>query len=187
MTECIYGENGLSKRLGVPRDVVRDFRGLNLLEGKDWAMAGREVAYSAAAVRMLLKHLGVSLPEKQPRKKGGATIEGLLDSARLLVPDSPVDEKIAGTPVGPAVIWRPPDQTLKVLALTRNKQIVTALFTEEELKPKGSTFQGDRPGIARVRVRDSKNFVPGMTMLCRHLQRDLWELIGRCPRFKGRW
>lgn len=41
--------------------------------------------------------------------------------------------------------------------------------------------------ILRVRVQDSKNFVKGMRMKCYHIQSDLWEFIGRCPRARGRW
>jgi len=39
----------------------------------------------------------------------------------------------------------------------------------------------------RVRVKDSKKFVPGMRMKCRLVEGDIMALVGRGPRFKGRW
>jgi hypothetical protein len=39
----------------------------------------------------------------------------------------------------------------------------------------------------RVRVPDSKKFVPGMQMRCRKIEGDLYELVGRGPRYKGKW
>jgi hypothetical protein len=45
-------------------------------------------------------------------------------------------------------------------------------------------LKGER---VRVRVRSNRNFIPGMEMPCRHLNTDLWELVGNCPRARGRW
>jgi hypothetical protein len=39
----------------------------------------------------------------------------------------------------------------------------------------------------RVRVRDSRKFVPGMLMKCVGVDEGVFELVGRGPRFKGRW
>jgi hypothetical protein len=39
----------------------------------------------------------------------------------------------------------------------------------------------------RVRVPDSKKFVPGMRMKCRLVEGDVMALVGRGPRFKGKW
>lgn len=162
MSEC-YGEERLAARLGVSRELLRTFRDENLTEGQQWTMAGREVAYSEAGVRMLLTHLGARLREKRPQGPGGLTIQGLLEEARLEDATEAVDEKKAAGPV---------EDELTVQALTRNGQIVMATRGEE---------------LVRVRVRESRHFVPGMRMTCRHLQADLWELVGRCPRFRGRW
>jgi DNA-directed RNA polymerase beta subunit len=126
-------------------------------------MAGREVAYSADGVVMLLAHLGARMREKKPRLPGGLTIKGLLSEARIEAAAAAVDEKKAAAPA---------EQELTVQALTRNGQIVMATRGEE---------------LVRVRVRESRHFVAGMKMTCRHLQADLWELVGRCPRFRGRW
>lgn len=39
----------------------------------------------------------------------------------------------------------------------------------------------------RVRVHDSRKFVPGMKLKCRLVEGDVMALVGRGPRFKGRW
>jgi hypothetical protein len=39
----------------------------------------------------------------------------------------------------------------------------------------------------RVRVPDSRKFVPGMPMRVRWVSGDLYQLVGRGPRFKGRY
>jgi hypothetical protein len=41
--------------------------------------------------------------------------------------------------------------------------------------------------VVRVRVRLAANFMPGMEIQARKIDGDLFELVGRCPRFKGRW
>jgi hypothetical protein len=39
----------------------------------------------------------------------------------------------------------------------------------------------------RIRVRDNANFVRGMRVRARFEQEGLFVLVGRCPRFRGRW
>jgi hypothetical protein len=78
-----------------------------------------------------------------------------------------VGEKEAGAGQGEAV--------LRVLRLTRNERIVMA---EKKEAPDGEL---------RVRVHSNVNFVPGMELTGKHVQQDLWDLVGRCPRRRGMW
>jgi hypothetical protein len=53
-------------------------------------------------------------------------------------------------------------------------------------------IEAKRPGsdeIVRVRVRDNRNFMPGMEIRARPvlLYPDVFELVGRTPRYRGRW
>lgn len=59
-----------------------------------------------------------------------------------------------------------------VTRFTRNHQIMMAEHEGQEI---------------RVRVNSSRNFLIGMEIPVAHVQEDLWELIGRCPRARGRW
>ena len=40
----------------------------------------------------------------------------------------------------------------------------------------------------RVRVKDNRNFIPGMVLKATPGEYiDVWDLKGRCPRYRGRW
>ena len=59
----------------------------------------------------------------------------------------------------------------------------TAIVLCDPIEP---DFGQDRR-LVRVKVRSSKNFIPGMRLPVRHLQDDLYELARPCPRWKGIW
>ncbi len=42
-------------------------------------------------------------------------------------------------------------------------------------------------GIVRVRVKAKVNFRAGMAVRCTHVGGDLFELVGNCPRFPGKY
>ena len=69
-------------------------------------------------------------------------------------------------------------QKLEVEGTCKNPQIVIARLKKDRRLEEE---------LLRVRVRENKNFVKGMEIQCRHLQADLWEFVGRCPRSRGRW
>jgi len=41
--------------------------------------------------------------------------------------------------------------------------------------------------LCRVRVKTKTNFRPYMKVTCRHVGADLYELVGNCPRFPGKY
>lgn len=41
--------------------------------------------------------------------------------------------------------------------------------------------------LCRVRVKTKINFRPSMKVSCRHIGGDLYELVGNCPRFPGKY
>jgi hypothetical protein len=45
---------------------------------------------------------------------------------------------------------------------------------------------GDR-GLLRLRVHKTMNFVVGMEVTADWVEQDLWEFLGRCPRWRGKW
>jgi hypothetical protein len=185
MSEHRYSEKIIAEVLGLARDTVRVARLTILKEGDHWAKAHNEVALTAPAVPLLLKTLGVKIPKKRASIPGGITIHCLLQQADLEAHRNPTPpKKTAG---GPAVLYKPPPQILIVDQLTRNHQILLARFKDEQLAPKGAKYLGQPRGLVRVRVRNTEKFVIGMEMNARHVQADLWELVGRGPRFRGRW
>lgn len=72
-----HAENQLDGILGISRDVIRDAR--ESLDKDDWCYASAKVLYTEKGVRDLLMVLGVQLPEKKPREKGGLTMAVVLD------------------------------------------------------------------------------------------------------------
>lgn len=66
--------------------------------------------------------------------------------------------------------------TLYIKAKPMNKRIVLACADE--------ALMGE---VVRVRVRSSENFIKGMEIHALHDTGTLYSLVGRCPRFRGRF
>lgn len=64
-------------------------------------------------------------------------------------------------------------EELTVVRTVRNPRIVIAALSQD--------------GEQRVIVRSNENFLPRMKLRARWLHDDLWQLEGRCPRWRGRW
>jgi hypothetical protein len=60
--------------------------------------------------------------------------------------------------------------------------IVKRLFPNRRLL---EAYNGDQ--VVRVRVRDNANFRPKMPLKAKHAGGEFYELLGRCPRFPGRY
>jgi hypothetical protein len=148
----------LAETLGVSRDRLRDVRA-GLVEGTHWRKAGRAVVW---------------------------TPEGFA-AARVAVLEA------VGVEVGAGV--EADDGTngtegtdgayieigmLRVVRRVINPHIVLASRMEDVVDGRAAVPQ-------RVRVRSSENFIPGMVLRARRVDGDLWELCGRCPRWRGRW
>lgn len=83
-------------------------------------------------------------------------------------------EKMA--PAAPAAPPAPVHQTLWVERVTLNPHLILA----RTAKNGGQQV--------RLRVRQSKNFMPGMEVAkCLRLEGDVYSLDGNCPRWRGRW
>lgn len=68
------------------------------------------------------------------------------------------------------------EAVLVVVQVWRNPRIVQCVV------------KGDAAGEPqRVKVRDNKHFIKGMELTAVHEGGDLWSMVGRCPRWRGRW
>lgn len=165
-----YAEDKMAEYLGVSRDSLKAFRE-DLLEGEDWACEGNRIRYSEDGVLRLLDLMGLDLPKKRAKGSVGSSISSLLDCARLAQPATP-DSKKNGAPE----VFE-----LRVVKVTSNRNILFANHTAD-------TFPGSTENnLVRVKVRDNSNFRQDMILQAVHIDEDLWELAGRCPRFRGRW
>lgn len=75
-------------------------------------------------------------------------------------------------PAVPPVAAEASQKKAVVTALTRNRKIMLA------------TIDGQKN--QRVYVRETDLFVPGMEIPVKHMNADLFEFVGRLPRFRGK-
>lgn len=151
-------ETRLPKILGLKsRNRLRALRQQLLREGEDWVFEKKRVCYTLAGVEKIRAHLRLS----------GETTAPPTCSAQP----------------GPAIAPLPEPETLLVWNCRLvNKKMLLAY--------KPDTDPHDAKNILRVRVRSSENFVrfvhgEPMKLRARHVQADLYELVGPCPRRKG--
>lgn len=153
-----HAEGELVSRLGLARKRVRDVRASLLVRGDDWNHIGGAVRYSEAGQKKLLGAL--SIPE---------AIETVAPPAEDLAPKK--SEEPSGAPPPAAAPGPGAAEDLIVTRKFLNRAIVQARF--------GKT-------LMRVRVKDSRKLVPGMFIRCQLIEKDLWKMIERLPRFPGK-
>lgn len=199
-------EPHIAESFGISRETLACIRKKFLVKGTDWDSVHKKVSYTAEAVEkiaaLIKPHRG---PEKIAPEDGAsgagsdvAAVSSNPSSFReghrtsdvtaseelteqsgnhssgtreLLPPASAAPAPVVvPLPIAPAAA----EFEMKVSRVTINRHIILA-----------KNADGDE---VRVRVKDSANFVPAMTVRARFLQApDLFELVGRCPRQKGRW
>jgi len=114
------------------------------------------------------------LEEGRDWQKVGRSIRWTLAAAREYATSLGMDWRlVAGLGDGAATPAAPVVTVLKTTARkTLNPHILLAT---------------DGAQLFRVRVRKKDNFRPGMEVRCTHVGADLYELIGNCPRFPGKY
>ena len=212
-----HSERDLAGRLGISRKLIGAVRGEHLHRDVDWSMVKGEVRYSDHGVEALTTALkisgepgapaGDSAPntlEKIPgheamvkelmaaaapqvaRLEAMATVQRLVDVTGLSVGElvavtaETLVEHLSKTPgdgdptpaVPPRVAGAVEDLTC-VKCYKPNTRILEA-----------KTAVGEK---ALVRVKDNRNFLPGMVMKCRFTGTPVWELAQRLPRRRGKW
>jgi len=159
--QFVYAEKAACAVLGLPKKRVRALRReCPGLRGEEhFTIVNRLLVYTEKGARLLIEAAGM----------GNGSVEELL--RRMLVEGNGSCTGETGTtaivhverPVCEMQVWRTD---------LKNPRILMALL--------GGVQQ-------RVSVQNSKNFVRGMRIKARRIQSDLWQLIGRCPRYRGRW
>jgi hypothetical protein len=169
-------ESALATRLGVARDLLRELRDEALEHGPDWGTHKRVIFYTESGV----KKIEVALAQRA----GMASAGPQPDAGTEPHPQAPPS---AAAPItASAIPEKKPSaararEVLVVVAVPKNPHspvILARLKTGEVPKP-GHEL--------RVRVRHTLNFRAGMEMNCVHDQGAVWDLIGNCPRWPGRW
>lgn len=132
-----HSEIGLAKKLGLPRNHLREARE-NLKKGADWDTEGKEVVWTHAAAQAMALAIGATLDDPAGKNAG----------AEATVNEFTVAKKCVNT----HALW--------------------------------ATDKAGKEWL--VRVTSNEHFRPGMVFRAEMMQ-DGWTLVGRCPRFPGRW
>ena len=159
----VHSEAALAQSLNLNRKKISALRGTALHRGEDWSHEHGEVRYSDTGRERLLALLAVSPAppaEAEPVAAGAAPAEHLAPKK---------SEEAAPAPTSPA---------------TTADIVLVRLYPLNRRIAQGRLESG---ALVRVRVRDNRNLTPAMTMPCRHLGADLWELTHALPRWKGKW
>ena len=86
----------------------------------------------------------------------------------------------------------PNEEKARLSRSVREPEPISLIITSLRPPKNPHIIETKRPGddqTLRVRVRDNKNFIPGMEIRARPDEQypDVFVLAGRTPRYKGRW
>lgn len=192
----MISEETCAVRLGLTRVVLASMRREHLKEDTDWVKDGKKIVITKAGLARVTEILGLngaevpSLgvtndPASQHSDNGGSTPPGAAagfadyEAGRVVDLDRALEEvppASINSVVGALSAPEPEPVTLVVTSKRppRNSHIVEAKLGEQ---------------LVRVRVKDNANFLPGMEIRARQDEdyADMFVLVGRTPRYKGRW
>jgi hypothetical protein len=88
--------------------------------------------------------------------------------------------------------WSPDEEKARLRQPVREPEVISLVITSLRPPKNPHIIEAKRPGsdeILRVRVRDNRNFMPGMEIRARQDEHypDVFVLVGRTPRYRGRW
>jgi hypothetical protein len=154
----LYYEAKLAKALGISRPEFKKLRKSLLKFEADWQMHGNQVVITEAGIEKLRVYFAA----------------GGIGSKYCEIAEAQVD-------------YQPPtgEVELVVKQVYPNPRLLLCVFPAGHGEP-----DLDKVPIlqqVRVRVPRNDNFKPKMTIKARKLTDGFYELVGRCPRYPGRW
>jgi len=168
-----------AQELGVSRETVRSLRAEHLFENDHWKKKGREIAYTASGVerlRGLVARLLSGEGQDSTPEKNGAPEASQAPIPGVVTAKDAVGQALAQVLSAQSRAAEPPGPGEVVATVTRqvpNKHLVMARLADG--------------GEIRVWVKTNKNFTPGMTLRATQRVGSLYDLVGNCPRFRGRF
>nr|WP_294577651.1 hypothetical protein [uncultured Rhodopila sp.] len=156
-------ESQLCAELQVSKDELRRRRQHFLTEGTHWAYVKKRVLLSTTGAQILRGTADVPVPDKNAAPANPAP------------PRPPVALLLEKNPPPPAyqgelIAWKAP---------ALNPHLVVAYIP--------GTDPRNPMHLVNVLVRSNVNFLPGMKIKARHVEAIRYELVGPCPRWRGRW
>jgi hypothetical protein len=174
-----HAERDLAAAYGLASDRLKEVRtGQHLKRGEHWDLVKGLVCYNAAGKAALETALNIASEKNTPESAPGA---GETPPSPVTPPEQPLSPPDSAPNDPPP---EPPPAKNFVAPLPGEERTLVCIATvrnRHQLKAR------DEDRLAWVRVRDSKNFRPGMKFQARFLQGEQWELVGRCPRWGGKF
>ncbi len=179
-----YPEPLVARVTGVNRSDLADTRRRALTKDVDWRLVNAVVTYSPAGLEKLLSAAGIDLaaltwPEPSGAQNGGA--HALNPTAAA--PD-PAQSSIAPPATEPLAVVTAACENVSAGALLE--------LTVTEVLRNPTIVRATAPGDVKqltVRVRDNRNFLPGMKLKARATgsRDEIFHMVGHCPRWRGRY
>jgi len=187
VSEFVYAECRAHEALGVSGAMLRKVRKELLEQDVDWGMVpwnGRTiVAYGADGLRRVVS----ALTERSAKVRAQeAEFERILTACTIL--EEPPQKTAPGGSCA-IELWRMPPVRMVVVKKPRNPKIMLCRVLAADLLHYAAAMEsrGIPPGLQRVRVRNHGKFIPHMVIGdCEHEQADLWNYMGKLPRYRGR-
>lgn len=160
-------ERELATSYGLASPALKAIRDAHLTRPQHWDLVKGLVCYSDEGKAALEGALGIGAQKNPTANPPPPAAETPLapDSAPNDPPPAPPPKKFVAPKAGEV-------RTLVAVAIVRNRRILKAR---------------DQDRVAWVRVRNSKNFRPGMELKARFVAGEQWDLEGRAPRWGGKY
>jgi hypothetical protein len=178
-----FTEGHIAQATGLSIDQIKQIRESSLYEKEHWIKSGREIVYTDEGKSKFLEWIS---------KKFGAVRsiftqdESDLKTAPSTLPNS--SDAVATLKLNEAgVSFEQVNESFTEAIEYTSSQPVPLTVSNRCINPKLIIATANNGDLVRVRVRDNQNFQKGMKVNAKQIQADLYELVGRCPRFKGRW
>lgn len=177
MSEYAYAEVEATRVTGVPQLCFRAVRKTKqVLEGMDWQRIDGRVMYSREGLKKTVAQMASLKGAEGVEQTVAALGEDWTDLCLLPGAELDQDEKngACGVSAGSEVILR-------------SSVVEEARVARFFINPKVLEARMEKNGtLVRVRVKSSVNFVRDMVINIRPHDVHTWELVGRCPRFRGK-
>lgn len=177
-----FTEGQIAQATGLTVEKIRQIREVDLYEKEDWIKSGREIFYTEEGKAKFLKIISDKF-ENRPNLTQDEPIKEIAPSDDLTSSDEPNPLTLNESGVSFEQVSESFEESIE---FTSSKPVPLTV-SARCLNPRLIIATANNGDLVRVRVRDSQNFQKGMSLTAKQIQADLYELVGRCPRFKGRW
>lgn len=177
-----YAEAEAVRVLGINQVNFRAVRkSVGLIEGEDWRKVENRVMYTAEGLKKAVHVMSGLKGQEKLSRVNAAHGPDWVEMCRLVPPELQESGKNSA----------PGETQLKGNELVlRSSVIVPAVVTRFFMNKRileAEILKNGKMERVRVRVKSSENFVRKMKIKIRPRSATMYELVGRCPRYRGRW